>query len=181
MIGRLLRPVRAGEKHLAFQHPAVRDAPDGLVLSSRSLSPDGHFPVRCAGPGVGDNLSPALSWVGLPEGTRELVLIIEDPSAPLPRPFVHAVVVSIPPTWAGVAEGGLGDTAPLLLGRTSLRRREYTGPRPVPGHGPHSYAIQLFAAREALAMGSSFGRSDVLSALAGVVLAKGRLDGIYER
>lgn len=38
------------------------------------------------------------------------------------------------------------------------------GPRPVPGHGPHHYVFQLFALDES-----------------GRVLARGRLDGAYER
>jgi len=62
------------------------------------------MPVRCAGRGVGDNVSPQLSWDGAPEDTQELVLIIEDPSAPLPRPFVHAVVTGIPASMKSLAE-----------------------------------------------------------------------------
>src|SRR5437879_5953633 len=32
----------------------------------------------------GEDLSPPLTWSGLPEGTRELALIVEDPDAPRP-------------------------------------------------------------------------------------------------
>jgi Raf kinase inhibitor-like YbhB/YbcL family protein len=180
VIGRLLRPVRAGEKHLASNHPAVHDAPSTLTVSSSSFGEAGAIPRRCAGPGVGDNVSPALSWLDVPEGTKELVLILEDPSAPLPRPFVHWVIAGIPPDWSAVAEGGLV-VDPLHLGRNSMRRREYTGPRPVRGHGPHTYAFQLFTLDRHLTLPASFGRGDVLEAVRGAVTARGRLDGIYER
>jgi Raf kinase inhibitor-like YbhB/YbcL family protein len=181
VIGRILRPARAGEKHLASNHPAVHDAPSTLTVSSLSFGEAGAIPRRCAGPGVGDNVAPALSWLDVPEGTKELVLIVEDPSAPLPRPFVHCVVAGIPPDWSSVAEGGFVDAGPMRLGRNSMRRREYTGPRPVRGHGPHTYAFQLFAIDRDLVLAASFGRRDVLEAMRGAVTARGRLDGIYER
>jgi hypothetical protein len=62
-----------------------------------------------------------------------------------------------------------------------MRRCEYAGPRPVKGHGPHIYAFQLFAVDRPLALGPSFGRRDVLEAMRGIVTARGRLDGTYER
>jgi Raf kinase inhibitor-like YbhB/YbcL family protein len=181
VIGQILRPLRAGENHLATNHPAVREAPPILAVSSSSFDVDGNIPRRCAGRGEGDNVSPAVSWSGAPEGTKELVLVVEDPSAPLPRPFVHCVVAAIPPGWSVVEEGGLVAAEPLRLGRNSMRRCEYAGPRPVKGHGPHIYAFQLFAVDRPLALGPSFGRRDVLEAMRGFVTARGRLDGTYER
>ncbi len=35
------------------------------------------------------DVSPALSWEGVPEGTAELALICDDPDAPTPTPWVH--------------------------------------------------------------------------------------------
>src|SRR5260370_23854841 len=95
LVGRLLRPLRAGDQYLASNHPSVRIAPDSLQLSSETIEADGSMPWRCAGRGVGDNVSPQLSWLGAPENTQEFVLVVEDPAAPLPRPLVHAVVTGI--------------------------------------------------------------------------------------
>jgi hypothetical protein len=150
-------------------------------MSSPSFAANGNIPARCAGRGVGDNVSPALAWSGIPEGARELVLIIEDPSAPMPRPITHCVATGIPPDWSGVDEGALTNGGPLRLGRNFQRRPEYAGPRPLPGHGPHIYVFQLFAVARPLGVGSSFGRRDVLHAMRDEVIARGRLGGTYER
>jgi Raf kinase inhibitor-like YbhB/YbcL family protein len=180
MIGRVLRPVRAGQKHLAWNDPAFRDVPATLALVSPSFEPDGTIPRRYAGPGVGDNISPALSWSGVPEGTEQLVLIVEDADAPVPRPLVH-VLALLPLGLRGLDEGALNHGETATLGRNSLRSNEYAGPRPVPGHGPHTYVFQLFAIDRVLTLRPSFTRRDLLPAMTGAVLARGRLDGIYER
>jgi hypothetical protein len=152
-----------------------------LELRGPAFTSEGGIPDRYAGNGVSQNVSPPLEWSGVPEQAKELVLLVEDPSAPLPRPFVHAVVAGIPPAWSGIAEGGMADVSPLRMGRNSIRRPHYSGPRPVSGHGPHSYVFQLFAVDRPLTLGVSFGRRSVLAALSGRVVATGRLDGIYER
>ncbi len=95
---------------------------------------------------MGDNISPQLSWRGQPPGTVELALVMEDPDAPLPRPFVHLVTTGIPPMLEGIAEGTLSDGAhQFLMGRNMLRQTTYAGPRALPGHGVHRYVFELFA------------------------------------
>jgi Raf kinase inhibitor-like YbhB/YbcL family protein len=180
MIGRVLRPIRAGQKHLASNCSAFRDVPATLAFSSPSFEPDGPIPKRYAGRGVGDNISPAFKWSGIPEGTGQLVLIVEDPDAPLPRPVVH-VLALLPHGLRGLDEGALNKAETITLGRNSLRSNDYAGPRPVPGHGPHTYAFQLFAIDRGLTLRSSFTRRGLLAAMTGAVLARGRLDGTYER
>lgn len=186
VIGRLLRPVRAGEKHLACNDPVARDAPEAITLSSPAFASGGAIPRRYAGQGVGDNVSPPLKWTGVPAAAEELVLIVEDESVPLPRPLVHVLVRGIAPDATGLPEGALSDPAvlaqgALVLGTNSLRRAEYAGPRPIPGHGPHTYVCQLFALDRPLGLGPPFGRSELLAAMGGHVVARGRLDGIYQR
>jgi len=181
-VGRLLRPIRAGETHLASNHPSVRLATESLKLSSDTFAADSPIPVRCAGRGVGDNLSPQLSWEGAPDDTQELVLIIEDPSAPLPRPFVHAVVTGIAASMNSLAEGALNAThaAHVTMGLNSFHQRVYLGPRPVPGHGPHNYVFQLFALRRQLPETNRATNGRVLRLIDGLVVARGRLTGTYE-
>lgn len=106
-LGRLLRRVRAGDARLAWNAAGLRDAPAGIALTSPAFADGGAMPQLCAGEGVGDNLSPPLAWSGLPDGTKELVLIVEDPDAPLRRPAVHLIAAGIAPDRAGVPEGAL--------------------------------------------------------------------------
>jgi hypothetical protein len=67
-----------------------------ISLKSEWFPDGGEMPVRCAGKGVGADISPPLGWDGVPDGTKELALIMEDSDAPLPRPFVHLIVYGIP-------------------------------------------------------------------------------------
>ena len=54
--------------------------------------------------GEGDDVSPPLAWAGVPAGTRELVLICDDPDAPGDDPWVHWVLARIPGGTAGLPE-----------------------------------------------------------------------------
>jgi phosphatidylethanolamine-binding protein (PEBP) family uncharacterized protein len=155
MLGRLLRNVRAGDRHLLWNDPSVRHAPDSIVLSSTAFAAGASIPA------LGRHLSPPLEWSHIPPETAELLLVVEDPDSPLPRPSVHLVERGISPTLTGLAEGALA---------------AYKGPRPPPGHGPHRYVFQLLALRTPIGT-----RGNVRGALAGNVLARGRLDGIFER
>lgn len=183
IIGRTLRRVRAGERWLLSNAPLIADTPNRIALSSPAFYPGGHIPLRHAGPGVGDNVSPALTWSGIRPGVRELVLAVEDPDAPLPRPATHLIVAGIPPGTSYLPEGQFsgGDTSGLVVGRGGFGDAGYLGPRPVPGHGVHRYAFQLFAVDQPLGLTEGFSLDTLRKALHGRVLAKGVLTGLYER
>jgi Raf kinase inhibitor-like YbhB/YbcL family protein len=186
LLARLLRPVRAGIDAIAWHQNATRHAPDTITVASSAFADDDPIPRRFAGAGVGDNISPQLQWTGIPTDTAELVLIIEDPDVPLPRPIVHGLVTGIDPDTTGLPEGALNITptaglAPMIIGTGSFKRRGYAGPRPIPGHGPHRYVFQLFAVDRATGLGDNATRAAVLSAIDGHVIARGKLTGTYER
>jgi Raf kinase inhibitor-like YbhB/YbcL family protein len=178
-IGRLLRGVRAGDRHLAWDRPGLRGAPASIVLTSPAFVDGGAMPLRCAGAGVGDNRFPPLAWANLPAGTAELVLLLEDPDAPLPRPVVHLIAV-LPPALPGLDEGALAPGAGIRFGRGAFGRIGYAGPRPPRGHGPHRYIFSLYALSRPLPAGvPDFAAT--LAGMAGNVLARGRLVGMFER
>jgi len=183
MIGKALRGVRAGDKLLAWNDTALVTASVRISLLSSSFAEGQAIPVRYAGEGVGENISPPLRWSGVPEGAAELVLIMQDPDAPLPRPVVHVLASGISPEAGGLAEGALGAAAGpgIRLGRASFGRRAYAGPRPVPGHGPHRYVFQLVALRRPLALAQAPDLRELLAAIRGEVIARGRLVGTFER
>ncbi|MGO8917621.1 MAG: YbhB/YbcL family Raf kinase inhibitor-like protein [Stellaceae bacterium] len=183
LIGRALRGVRAGDRHLAWNAPALADVPDAISLASPAFPALAAMPLRYAGVGVGDSLSPPLMWSGVPAAAAELVLIVQDPDAPLPRPVVHAIATGIPSQRRDLPEGALsrpGDGV-LRLGRGSFGRRSYAGPRPVRGHGVHRYVFQIIAVDQPLRLTEPADLSVVLAALAGHALAKGQLVGTFER
>lgn len=183
-VGRMLRAVRAGERGLLWNSAAGRDAPASIELVSDAFANRATIPRRHAGVGVGENLSLALSWRNIPSDTAELALVIEDPDAPLPRPFVHTVVTAIPPEVTRIEEGVLveGLQHPGVFGKGTFGGRGYRGPRPLRDHGPHTYVFQLFALAAPLSGDrTSLSRAQLAKAMAGIVLSRGRLDGTYER
>jgi phosphatidylethanolamine-binding protein (PEBP) family uncharacterized protein len=180
MIGRILRPFRAGEGHLAWNSRVAADAPTTISVRSSSFEPGGPIPARDAGPGVGENISPELSWSDGPAEAVELLLIAEDRSAPLPRPVVHGLAI-LPASQQQIPEGHLRSGDGVRMGLNFSRHTAFSGPRPLSGHGPHTYVFQVFALDRPLAVPGGFTKRQALQAAAGSVVARGRLDGIYER
>lgn len=180
-VGRLLRPVRAGEHKLLWNDARLGVCGSTMPLTSPAFGAGQWLPLRYAGKGVGHNVSPPLSWGPCPEGTQELVLALEDPDAPLPSPFVHVLVLGLPPDCSSLAEGALSSVMrPAGMGVNTFGRAEYAGPRALPGHGPHRYVFQLFALRKRLSP-QVRRRRDFVRSAAGGVLARARLDVLFER
>jgi phosphatidylethanolamine-binding protein len=139
MIGKLLRNVRAGEHRSPFAG-ADFAAPHDITVTSAAFSEGGAMPASSAGKGVGDNISPQLSWTGLPPETAQQVLIIDDVDVPLPRPLLHTVAVIEPgiqgadtgrlqPGISGMRfiSGGLGHRAMRVRVRFLATGRTVTG------------------------------------------------------
>jgi len=179
LLGHLLRNRRAGEQTLTWNAGALA-APATIRLTSPDFADGAPMPRRTAGRPIGDNVSPVLEWSGVPAGTGQLVLVVEDRDVPFSRPIVHAVA-RFAPDLTRVAEGELVAGAAHGDGLGSFRRTGYHGPRPIPGHGAHTYAFQLYALDRAIPGDDSLRPSTVIAAMAGHVLARGRLDGTYER
>lgn len=182
-VGQMLRQVRPGLPALATSRMGLPQR--GLVITSPAFGDGGTIPDRYTQDG--EALFPPLEWHGVPDGTKSLALIVEDADAPFPRPLVHAVLHSIPPTLSGIPEGGLGmrqiRVSPLgfKVGRNSMARPGWMAPSPIPGHGPHRYVFQLFAADTVPSFSSTPGRGQLLRALKGSLLAATRLVGVYQR
>jgi Raf kinase inhibitor-like YbhB/YbcL family protein len=181
-IGRILRSVRAGERHSASNHAALLDVSGVISLKSEWFLNGKQMPLRSAGIGVGENISPPLSWSGVPAGTVELAILMEDPDAPLPWPFVHMIAYRISPDKSGVAAGALArEAAGAAFGRSTAGAQGYMGPRPVPGHGPHRYIFQILALSRCTAFSSAPKLKAFLHGISGTVIGRGILVGTYER
>jgi len=98
----------------------------------------------------GKNLSPALTWSGVPEGTKSLALTVYDPDAPTGSGWWHWVVINIPPTATGLPrDAGAAASKTLPTGsrqvRTDFGAAQYGGPCPPKGDSPHRYIFTLYA------------------------------------
>jgi Raf kinase inhibitor-like YbhB/YbcL family protein len=118
-----------------------------LVLKSPAFADSAPIPAKytCEG----QNLSPELHWEGLPEGTRSLVLIVDDPDAPDPAAprmvWDHWILYNIAPSCSGLPEGVEADELPPGCGQgiNSWGRVGYGGP--CPPIGRHRYFHRLYA------------------------------------
>ena len=126
----------------------------------------------------GEAVPPPISWRGVPAGARSVVVVCEDPDAPVPEPFVHWIVYGLP------AHDGTLDASTLATareGRNSIGKKGYAGASPPAGHGPHHYHFQVFALDNELSVDLGAGRSTLLDAMRGHVVARGDLVATYER
>lgn len=136
------------------------------------------MPVRCAGPGVGDNQSPELHWTGVPAEARQLVLILDDVDVPLRAPLIHSIAV-LDPELGGLAAGEF-NADHVRVFPTMLSKTGYSGPRPIPGHGPHRYRFHVLALDFAITTQIT-STKQLIDAASTRVVARGTLTGTYER
>lgn len=168
-------PERAGDERLASVRLGAQRS-EGLALSSSAFNDGGRIPVRFTADGEGD--APPLNFGNVPAGTKSLALIVEDPDAPTPNPFVHWLLYGITPNARTPAEA-LG--AGAHQGRNSMLRAAWAGCAPPKGDTPHRYTFQLFALDRAPRLEPAAGRTALLKQLRGHVLACTRLVGTYAR
>jgi len=164
---------RAGVSRLAWRRLGVR--PTGIRLFS-DFTDGGDIPFAHSADGGG--FAPPLSWADVPPEARSLALLVEDPDAPTPNPFVHWIVYGIPPQ-----AGSIGDALVqgAFAGRNSMFRSQWAGCAPPKGDRAHRYVFQLFAVDGPLSLRPHAGRSAVLEALRGRVMGLGLLAGTYQR
>jgi phosphatidylethanolamine-binding protein (PEBP) family uncharacterized protein len=175
-LGWMLRNRRPDES-LSVRHSPALSAPRTIELTSTAFAPGGTIPDRNCSLDLGPNLSPALSWTGVPDGTRQLLFILEDIDVPMSHPALHTIAL-FDPTLTALAEGAMKPDHPAIRFLPATRGRTgYFGPRPLPGHGVHRYGFHLYALDRPLADPLN-SIDDVLAAAAGHVLADGFLEGV---
>jgi Raf kinase inhibitor-like YbhB/YbcL family protein len=182
ILGEALKSFRPGLEKLTA-NDGFAAVPASLAVSSSAFAADGPIPADYTEDGR--KLSPPLAWSGVPAGTTEIVVLIEDADSPTPAPLVHTILFGLPGRDGEIAEGELkspgGEGRTHRLGRNSFLKAEYLPPDPPTGHGPHRYAVQVFALDTPLALDDTPGRSALVKAMTGHVVAKGLLVGTYER
>jgi Raf kinase inhibitor-like YbhB/YbcL family protein len=152
-----------------------------MQITSDAFVQNGSIPIKhtCAG----QDVSPALSWSGLPAGTKSLVLIVDDPDAPDPAAprmtWVHWVLYNLPPTSQGLAEGIRNLPTGTLQGLNDWERAGYGGP--CPPIGRHRYFHKLYALDVVLPDLGKVRKAALEEAMLNHVLAHSELIGTYRR
>jgi hypothetical protein len=123
-----------------------------------------------------EDVSPPLRWRNLPEETRSLALIVDDPDAP-GRVFTHWLAWGLDPATEELDEA---EPAPSE-GRNDFGATGYRGPCPPPGHGRHRYVFRLYALDTEPELAAGAGKAELEQAIEGHVLSIAELVGTYER
>ena len=124
----------------------------------------------------GEDLSPPLRWSNLPEGTRSLALVVDDPDAP-GGVFTHWVAWGLDPGAEGLGEA----QSVSREGRNGFGTTGYRGPCPPPGHGRHRYVFRLYALDSEPELTAGAAKTELERAIEGHVLTTAELVGTYER
>ena len=166
--------------------PAGAQAPPAFVVESPTMS-TGEMMPRDYSPD-GRNVSPPLTWRGLPQGTRQLAVICQDHGAGNPPPWVHWMIYNIPASATGLPEGIPFDPAdPMPAGLERVAQGSngwglpmYRGPAP-PGGNVHHYDFAVFALDTELDLPPGLTRSELLAAIEGHVIGQGNMVPLYRR
>ena len=149
--------------------------PEPITVSSPAFTEGAAIPQRFTCDG--DNRSPPLAWAGVPSGTVELALVVDDPDAPRGT-YVHWVVVGLDPASAELAEAAVLPDARQLP--NSAGKAAYTGPCP-PGGPAHHYRFTVYALQHTAQVDADASPDAASQAIEAAATARGRLVGTFGR
>ncbi|MGH7972058.1 MAG: YbhB/YbcL family Raf kinase inhibitor-like protein [Limisphaerales bacterium] len=128
------------------------------------------------------DVSPPLEWSGAPAQAKSLVLLVNDPDAPV-GDWVHWVLYDLPAGTSALPEDlpkGQYVLNGARQGLNDFRHLGYGGPCPPPGK-PHRYFFRIYALDRLLDLKPGLTRKEIETAMQGHVLAEGQLIGTYQR
>ncbi len=152
-----------------------------LTITSPAFKTDQSIPslFTCEG----QDISPPLTFSGIPEGTKSLVLIVDDPDAPDPAApkmtWVHWLLYNLPPDTHGISEKAADLPAAARPGVNDFKSDRYGGPSPP--IGKHRYYFKLYALDTILPDLDQPSKSSLLQAMRNHIIAQAQLIGLYKK
>lgn len=145
--------------------------PATISITSTAFENEGLIPAKFTCDG--ENINPPLTIGQLPEGTKTLALIMDDPDAPNGI-YDHWIVWNIAPTDI-IKENSM----PGITGLNSSGKSGYTGP--CPPDREHRYFFKIFALDTDLDLPEVINKGDLSGAMVNHILGEGILMGRYDR
>jgi Raf kinase inhibitor-like YbhB/YbcL family protein len=151
-----------------------------ITLTSGAFTDGGKIPVKytCEGQGI----SFPLTWTGISEGAKSLVLIMEDLDASRGI-LTHWTVFNIPPKTGGLPENVPAQehsSSPFIQGSNTFGKSAYQGPCPPEGQS-HRYRLTLYSLDTMLPqLNASATKDQILGAIQGHILGTAQLTGLYK-
>jgi len=151
-----------------------KELPKAMKLTSSAFEQNQPIPKKYTCDG--QDINPPLKIEDVPENTKSLVLIVDDPDAPMGT-FTHWLVWNIDPKTTLIEENSVPEGA--IQGVDDFGRNSYGGP--CPPFGTHHYHFKLYAIDTQLDLSPSSKKSDLEKAIEGHILDWTELIGTYQR
>jgi len=167
------------KNHEQADSPAVGGKKMEIKITSPAFQDGGLIPPKYTADGA--NVSPPLQWDSVPEGTKSIALICDDPDAPVGT-WVHWVLFNLPPETRELAENIPADRAlpnGASQGTSDFGRIGYGGP--APPSGTHRYFFKIYALDTQIDLAAGAKKPQLLKAMNGHILGQGQLIGKYKR
>lgn len=154
-----------------------------LTITSPAFFHKREIPAEFTCDGL--DVSPPLEWTGVPDKTKSLALIVEDPDAPDPAApkmvWVHWIIYNLPPTATSFEQAVAPHDLPpgTLHGKNNWKQTSYGGP--CPPIGRHRYFFRLFAVDTLLPDLNEPTKEQLEMAMADHILEQAELIGTYQR
>ena len=142
-----------------------------MKLTSPEFEHNGFIPSKFSC--QGEDANPGLIIEGLPSSAKSLVLIVDDPDAPMGT-WVHWVVYDIP-LISKIEENSI----PGTQGGNDFGRKNYGGP--CPPSGTHRYFFKIYALDTRLNLPEGINKEGLEKAMQGHILDKTELIGLYKK
>jgi Raf kinase inhibitor-like YbhB/YbcL family protein len=150
-----------------------------MELSSTAFKNGEYIPNKYTGEGL--DVSPPLKWSAVPEGTKSIALIADDPDAPRGT-WTHWVAWDIPPDTTELPEAVPAQKTldnGIKQGANDFGKFGYGGPMPPPG-SDHRYYFRVYALKNPPNPAGAK-KKDLEQAMQGQILGQGELMGRYKR
>ncbi|HUU51633.1 MAG TPA: YbhB/YbcL family Raf kinase inhibitor-like protein [Candidatus Heimdallarchaeota archaeon] len=127
------------------------------------------------------DVSPPIEWSNVPEGTKTIVIVCDDPDAPM-KTWVHWVIFNIPGEVTHLPENVPPEKElenGARQGMNDFHKVGYGGP--CPPSGVHRYFFKLYALDTTLDLPSGVSKPHLMIAMEKHVLSEAHLMGTYTR
>ena len=159
----------------AGQAIALKHGGKKMIITSPAFHDQQFIPVKYSA--FGEGINPPLKFENVPAKTKSLVLIVEDPDAPIGI-FDHWLVFNLPPSEQEIGENS--QPAHALAGKNTIGSLVYLPPRPPAGKA-HRYVFTLYALDIVLPLKAGADKAEIEKAMSGHRLVKASLTGLFKR
>jgi len=143
-----------------------------MKIKSPDFENNGKIPAKFTGDG--QDINPTLLIENVPENTKILVLIMDDPDAPVGL-WVHWLVWNISPETTEIRKDSIPENA--IQGKNSWGKNNYGGP--MPPSGTHRYFFKIYALSESINLQEGATKQEIEKAMEGKIIEKSELIGLY--